>query len=399
MARLTESRIGALRKPGTYGDGARGVGWGLRLRVHRTRGGHVTKSFSQVLRIGNKPTSVGLGSWPETSLADARTRCLENVLAVRHGIDPRTVAGVEFRVEGSAPVPSEPAGEPAGPTFGEAAEAWKALHGTGWSKGYRAAIDRNLKRLSSLLPKPVASLTETDVRRALMEHWTERHTVAGNMLQAVVKVTEWAVAMGHRAAPVTAASVRAGLPKINGTTKHHAAAKVEDMPAILRNLRALPTRNPDMTRCVEFVILTAARQKEATGATWGEIDKDAMTWTVPASRMKAKREHVVPLTAPALAALGTRGRAGDLIFRNAAGNRLHQASLGNVLKRLGLEVTMHGFRATFRTWCSEQGVPREVAELCLAHRIGDATEQAYARADLLAKRRSVIEAWAEHLAA
>ncbi len=369
--------------------------------MHRTKSGNLTRSFKQAVRIEGRLTNLGLGSWPYIGLEDARTRCLENIVTIRQGGDPR---------QRRKPVSVDPGPSVADPveaptsvpalTFGEAAEQWIELHGTGWTDGYREQKERDFRRLPGLLTSPVATVNEQDVRRVLRPHWTARPSVARNMLAAIVAVTEWAVSMGHRTAPIIAKSVRAGLPKHNGKVKHHEAAPVEDVPSIVGRVRSLKARKRDTLLGIEFAILTAARQSEVRGATWNEIDFDARTWTIPGQRMKKGREHVVPLSDAALTILRTLGpgKPDSLIFTNLKGRIIDRNSFRQVLaQRLGLKATMHGFRSSFRDWCGEKGVSREVAELCLAHRIGDATEQAYARSDLLARRREVMDLWARHV--
>jgi integrase len=150
---------------------------------------------------------------------------------------------------------------------------------------------------------------------------------------------------------------------------------------------------------LRFAILTAARTAEVLGATWDEIDLEAGVWTVPAERMKAGREHRVPLSAAALAIVeGMTGRRrNDFVFPGDLAERIGAVQLWKALKRLGADVTVHGFRSSFRDWCgNETSFPREVAEQCLAHSAGDRTEQAYRRGDALEKRRQVMQAWADY---
>ena len=148
-------------------------------------------------------------------------------------------------------------------------------------------------------------------------------------------------------------------------------------------------------RALEFAILTAARSGEVRGATWGEVDLADATWTIPASRMKAKREHRVALNDEAVKLLKSLPRSGDLIFPNNKNSKLSDMTLTAVLRRMGRsDITAHGFRSTFRDWCSERtSYPRDVAEMALAHTIGDKVEAAYRRGDLFEKRRRMMKEW------
>jgi len=153
----------------------------------------------------------------------------------------------------------------------------------------------------------------------------------------------------------------------------------------------------------QFAILTAARSGEVRGARWSEIDQQTAIWTIPAERMKAGREHLVPLASEALSVLSEAAELGDpsdpaaFLFPSAKGAELGPWQLSKLVSGLDLGGTLHGFRSTFRDWAADQSVPREIAELCLAHRIGSAAEQAYARGDVLERRREVMEAWAQYL--
>ena len=192
------------------------------------------------------------------------------------------------------------------------------------------------------------------------------------------------------------------LPKQNGKVEHHKAVAVADVPAVVECIAAANTGHKALGLAIRFAILTAARQNEVFGATWREVDMHDRVWTVPAERMKGGREHRVPLSGAALDVLRQLGpgRPGALIFAGRKGQRLGRRSLANLIARAGLKgkATVHGFRSSFRDFCGEQGIDRTLAELSLAHRIGDATEQAYARADLLERRRSVMEPWGNYVA-
>jgi integrase len=188
-------------------------------------------------------------------------------------------------------------------------------------------------------------------------------------------------------------------PKKVSAPSHHAAMPYADLPAFFAMLKASPDTAP---RALAFVVLTAARSGEVLGATWDEIDLDAKTWTVPASRMKAGKAHVVPLSDAAADILRDQLKARAKNAHVFPGDRptkgLSINALAMALKRLGAGgVTVHGFRAAFRSWCADQGVAFEVAESALAHAPGNAVVQAYQRSSMVERRRPVMQAWARHL--
>ena len=178
---------------------------------------------------------------------------------------------------------------------------------------------------------------------------------------------------------------------------HHAAMAYADVPAFIARLR---DQDAIAARALEFVILTAGRSGEVLGARWDEIDLAAKTWTLPPERMKAGREHRVPLSARAVAILESlaKVRTCDFVFPSPRGARpLSHVALQKVLARMGVQATAHGFRSSFRDWAgNETAFPREVAEASLAHRVGDATETAYRRSDALEKRRALMDAWSNY---
>jgi len=215
-------------------------------------------------------------------------------------------------------------------------------------------------------------------------------------------VLDYATARGLRQGPNPArwrGNLDAALPKASKLTKveHHAAVPVVEAPAFMHSLRQQPGMG---ARALEFVILTAARSGEVRGVTWTEIDLQSGLWTVPAARMKGGREHRVPLSQAALALLRVMGprEPGDIIFPGLKGS-LSDMSLTAVLRRMKVQATVHGFRSTFRDWVSEcTHFPGEVAEMALAHAVGDKVEAAYRRGDLLARRMQLMQDWGQYLA-
>ena len=204
----------------------------------------------------------------------------------------------------------------------------------------------------------------------------------------------WAITKGYRTDDPASKAVTAALPKHNGPQNHLAALPHAEVAAALREIRESRSWL-GIRLLVEFTVLTAARSGEARLTTWAEVDVEAAVWTVPAARMKAGREHRVPLSADALAVLdqarALNGRDG-LLFPSSRGGQIHRATPSGVLRDLRIPATVHGFRSSFRDWCGETGVPREVAEHCLAH-VVQGVEGAYQRSDLLERRRPVMEDW------
>ena len=207
----------------------------------------------------------------------------------------------------------------------------------------------------------------------------------------------WAIAEGHRSDNPAGDAVVAALPKQNGGKKHHRALPHRQVGDAVGRVRDASGVYPTVRLAFEFLVLTAARSAEVRGAVWSEVDLEAATWVIPAGRMKAAREHRVPLSGGAIEVLAEARKYSDdsgWVFPAEVGGEIPSWVLTKLPIRLGLGGTLHGMRSSFRDWCGETGAAREVAESCLAHRIGSAAEQAYARSDLLERRRQLMEAWA-----
>ena len=209
---------------------------------------------------------------------------------------------------------------------------------------------------------------------------------------------KWAVAKGYRSDNPAGDAIAAALPRNGNATRHHQALRHGEVSAALVKVRNSGS-HAGVRLALEFMVLTATRSNEVRGATWDEFDHDV--WTIPASRMKAKRAHRVPLSRRALEILEEarkRHDGGGIVFRGAKGGGINASMFSGLLRGLGIEGTPHGMRSSFRDWCSETGVAREVAEAALAHVVKNRVEAAYARSDLLERRREVVEAWADYLA-
>jgi integrase len=381
LGKLTARKV-ETAKPGKYGDGD-----GLQLAVASTG------AKKWVLRFlwRGKAREMGLGSYPEVGLAEARERALAGRRLARSGVDPIAERRQDRRV----------------PTFGELADEVVAEQGKGFRNDkHKAQWAMTLREYAApLRAKPVNEITTEDVLAVLKPLWTEKPETASRLRGRIERVLNAAKAKSLRSGENPAAwrgHLENLLPKPSKLSRgHHAAMPYADVPAFIDELRK---REAVAALALGFVILTAARSGEVLGAQWTEVDLAAKVWTLPAKRMKAGREHRVPLSQPALAIIEklAEARISEFIFPGQrAGRPLSVMALEMVLRRMlrreAEGVTVHGFRSAFRDWSgNETHYPREVAEHALAHVIGDKAEQAYRRSDALEKRRALMEAWAAY---
>ena len=381
---LSATFVSKIRRPGTYGDGW--GGHGLRLRVAAGASGRIRKTWIQRLRIAGRITNLGLGPYPIVTLKEAREKAFKNKQKVHRGVDPR---------------------EPWTPTFEAAAEKVIALHSEGWKnpalvgRQWRQSLrDYAYERIGGM---PVDEITPADVLAILKPIWTKKVPTARSVLRRIGVVMKWAAAEGYRTDDPTEAVV-AALPKNGGqgTRNHHAAVPHREVRDTIRAVRA--STAPDTARrALEFLILTAARTVEVRGATWDEIDLEAGVWTIPAERMKTKREHRVPLSAAALDVIkdtpSLLREAGGFLFQSPRkpGQCLGASALASVRDKAGIKGTVHGFRSSFRDWAAENtDYSSEVVEAALAHVVRNQVEAAYRRTDLFERRRKLMEEWGEY---
>ena len=247
---------------------------------------------------------------------------------------------------------------------------------------------------------PIDSIGQPEVLMCLSPIWTDKHETARRLAQRIKIVLDVAKSKGFRSGenPVTEIKDAQVLPKVAKSKNHHAAMQWQDVPAFYADLRGRAAMSANALR---MTCLCGLRTGEVLGARWEEFDFEARLWTVPAERMKAGDAHRVPLTGEMLAIIEPlKAMASDYVFE---GQKRHQPlsnmSMLMLLRRMKVEgVTVHGFRSTFRDWASDVAkAPREVAEMSLAHKVGNAVEQAYARSDLLEKRRALMERWSVFL--
>jgi integrase len=337
--------------------------------------------------------NMGLGPFPDISLAEARERA---------------AAQRRLRLDGADPIATRKASRMAAGldaakamTFRQCAEAYIASHQAGWrNPKHRAQWPATLS--AYVFPifgeLPVAAVDVGLVMKAVEPIWTAKAETAGRVRGCIESVLDWATARGYRQGENPArwkGHLENLLPKRAKVqrVKHHAALPYAELPDFMDELGQ---QNGLAARALEFAILTAARTGEIIGATWSEIDFEARLWTVPAERMKANREHRVPLSEAAVAILRPLydARTDERIFA------ISNMAMLMLLRRMGRgDLTAHGFRSTFSDWCAEQtNTPSEVREMALAHTVGDKVEAAYRRGDMFETRRQLAVAWAWYCA-
>lgn len=335
-------------------------------------------------------SDMGLGSASVVPLSRARERAAEARLQIAEGINPLSAKRASRSI----------------PKFGEFADDLVASVKSQWrNEKHQAQVQSTLERhADGLRPLRLDEIETAHVLDSLRVIWSSKSETASRVRGRIEWVLDAAKAKGYRSGENPArwkGHLDQLLPKRAQLTRgHHAALPFPDVPAFIQDLRTRPGMS---ALALEFTILTAARSGEVRGTTWREIDLTKAVWTVPASRMKAGREHRVPLCRRAVEILGQVAMlAGDdpeaFVFPGpkGSGTALSDAAFSALLKRMGKDgvLTPHGFRSSFRDWAGETTTfPRDVAEMCLAHAVGDMTERAYRRGDALAKRRELIDAW------
>ena len=375
LKRLSALAVKAADKPGRYGDGE-----GLFLVVGKSGG----KSWIVRVQKSGRRRDIGLGSASKVPLKLARERAALVRSQVEVGIDPV----LERRKRNGIP------------TFEEAANQVHEEHKKGWRNGKRQAqwlATLKAYAFPAFGQVAVSEIETSAVRDALAAIWLTKPETARRLRQRIVTVVDWAVGKGFRDQGLALPVLDRALPKQRARVKHHAALPYAQLPAFMDLLR----RRESMGRlALEAVILTAARSGEVRLSRWSEIDLEMRAWTIPASRMKAGREHVVPLSDDAVAVFERLKRfqagADALVFPGLAKDKpLSDMTLTKVLRDMGRTETVHGFRSSFRDWAAEQtSFPSELAEVALAHVNSDKTEAAYLRSDRREQRRLLMTEWA-----
>ncbi len=371
---LTAARVKQEKRPGRHADGH-----GLYLNVSDSG----ARQWVWRGTVDGKRVDIGAGSARLVTLAEAREIAWTWQRIARAGGNPKLERDKNKRES---------------MTFEAAArKVWHdQVECHGKSAKYRVQWINCLKTHAFPLigSRPVHAVTQSEILRVLAPIWTDKPVTALMLRQRLRTVFAWARTAGHRAGDNPVEGVEAGLSKQRRKVEHLAALPFEDMPDLMRQLGEA---DGIAEMALRFLILTAARSGEVRAMTWAEIDLENKLWTVPGERMKSGVEHRVPLSEPALEIL-REARVLDIekVFPgHRTGSNMHDMTLAAPLKRMGVLGTVHGFRSTFRDWAAERtNAPREIAEMCLAHEVGNAVERSYRRSDLFEKRNDLMARWA-----
>lgn len=399
---LSDPAVNSKHKaPGYYLDGH-----GLYLQV--APGG----SRSWVLRytLNKKTREMGLGSLDDFGLSKARERAQQFRQLLADGIDP-----IAHRLQTrAAQLAAATERAQQRKTFADCAHEYHQAHADNWKNAKHG--DQWINTLTTYaFPKfgslPVGEVAKSHILAALTPIWKTKAETASRLLQRIRTVVNYAAAKDYGPGLDSEfwEQVKLALGANDRARKveHHSSCPYPSVGALLATVQA-GTASPLVKLAFEFIVLTAARSGEVRGARWSELDAGHTSWIIPGERMKAGREHRVPLSTRAKAVLkaaraeqgaqGADGGDADLIFPSRRGQPLSDMVFTQLLRRLGLPYTMHGFRASFRTWGMEAtSYPDEMLEFALAHVVGDQTVRAYARSDMVAKRRQLMQDWADYL--
>jgi integrase len=385
---LSALEVGRLKTPGLFAVG--GVP-GLQLQVSPTG----ARTWVLRIMVAGKRRDMGLGGYPAVPLALAREKAREARASIEKGIDPiaqRAAARSTLAASRGAEITFEDAAR----QFIRAKEVeWKnAKHSQQWTNTLETYAFPVVGKLAC------ADIALPHVLKILEPIWSAKTETATRLRGRLESVLDWATVRGHRKGE-NPARWKGHLDKILpapgkvAKVEHHGAVAIDALGAFVTDLR---TRDGIAARALEFLILTAVRSGEIRGATWSEIDLPGRVWTIPAERMKAGKEHRVPLSDEAARLLNALPRfaGNDLVFPSPRGLVLSDMTLTAVMRRMKREEVPHGFRSTFRDWAAERtNYPREVCEMALAHAIGNAVEAAYRRGDLFEKRARMMAEWAK----
>ena len=380
MPKLTALEVKNLRLPGMHGDGN-----GLYLNI--AKGG--SKSWIQRITVDGKRRDLGLGGYPAVSLAEARKLAAEN----------RSGQKAQGKVERAKRVRIQ---QSTAPTFKGAATAFFELN-----KG-RLRNEKNRRNWWQRAEKyifpvigdtPIDVISRADVLGILTPVWTAKPETGRKLREIMKSVFAWAQAYGYIEINNAGEIVNAALPAQPKIRNHYEALPYCQVPGALQQVEE-STAYESTKLAFRFMVLTAARSGEVRGATWEEIDLERATWTIPAGRMKARREHRIPLSDAALEVLSRARRDSSYLFPNdqTPDKPLSDNALTYMLRRLDIRAVAHGFRSSFRDWAAEESDANfAVMELALAHGVGNAVVQSYARSDLLERRRCLMQQWADYL--
>jgi len=373
---LSAVKVRSLKKSGRYADGN-----GLYLVVDPSG----AKRWALRTVVQGKRCDIGLGSLRLVSLAEAREESQKYRKVARSGGDP-----IAERRREQATIPTFK--EAAQLVHADHAQTWKnAKHSNQWINSLKQHAFPELENLR------VDTIGTANILKVLSAIWLTKPETARRVRQRIGTVLDWAKASGFRTGSNPLDGIEKGLPKQPSRKSHHAALPYIEIPKFIKKLH-----KSDASEIVhlafEFLILTAARTSEVLGATWSEVDLKSKTWAIPAERIKSARAHRVPISSRCLEILARAKEltdGGDYIFPGRIEeNPISNMALLMTLRRMKIDVTVHGFRSSFRDWASERtNFPRDVCELALAHVVPDKTEAAYRRGDLFDKRKKLMESW------
>jgi integrase len=391
--KLSAAGVRAAREPGLYGDGH-----GLYLQVSAFN----TKAWVFRYMLDGRARKMGLGALHTVSLAEAREEAAGARKKVRKGIDPieeQRAARVQRKVEAAKAM-----------TFKQCAEAYIKANEATWKNEKHVAQWRSTfndtRRGKRIYPAataiindlPVSAIDTGLLRKVLEPIWYTTPETASRVRGRIERVLAWATVAGYRSGDNPArwtGHLKELLPAKTkvAAVEHHNALSYRDLPNFMIKLRA---KDSVSARALEFTILSAARTGEAIGAKWDEVDLDAKLWRIPSERMKAGKEHRVPLSDRATTILKALPREGDYVFMGATKDRpLSNMAMLELVRGMREGLTVHGFRSTFRDWAAEQtSYPHELCEIALAHAVGNKVEAAYRRGDMMEKRRRLMADWA-----
>ena len=336
--------------------------------------------------IQGKRRDLGLGSYPYVSLSEARQKAFDYRKLARAGGDPAALRSKR-----------------AVPTFREALESVLEIHSPGWKDGGKSEKQWRASLKTYAFPrigdKRVNEIDTADVMNVLLPIWTKKAETARRIRQRIGAVMKWAIAQRYRQDNPAGEALGAALPKNAGNVKHFRAVPYSEVGAAIQKVRESDA-GVTAKLLFEFITLCACRSGEARKTQWSEIDFEAANWIIPASRMKAGKEHRVPLSARAIEILreAESVRQNDYVFPSSTGRVLSDGTLTKLARSLEISGTVHGMRSAFRDFASERtNTPHAVMEAALAHTIKNRAEAAYARSDLLERRRELMQIWANYI--
>jgi integrase len=384
MGKLNPKGLKALltKSPGRHADGD-----GLYFKTLGLGRAYWTFRYT----VDGRGRETSLGPFPEVKLEEARIKHAELRAAVLKKIDPRAKASS--------------AAKAGAPTFGQMADQYIAAHEGSWrNRKHRQQWSQTLTtHAASIRNMPVGQVDANAVRRVLEPIWNTTPETASRLRARIEAVLAAAQVAGHidhdRPNPARWKGWLDHMlpnPRRLGERGHHPALRYADVPAFMARLRDTAGT---ASRALQFTILTAARSGETLGMTWDEVDFDTATWVVPASRMKMRKEHAVPLSEQAVAILRAQEaqRGNPHIFAGRPQRPLSGMAMSVLLRRMKVNATVHGMRSSARSWMADNGVEFELAEACLAHAVGNAVVQAYQRSQMLGRRRPIMQSWAKFL--